>query len=367
MPIAHPESRGKLLAAILAGSWRESSAGSLEISEAQLDIATPLIDGSGAGPLGWWRIRQCELRQSPSGEVLHQAFRLAALQAKIHEAKIRKAFRLLRAAGVEPILFKGWSIARFYPNPALRPSGDIDVLVSAGDYGKAKSVAESDEARDCWLDLHTRISELDDRSIEDLCLRSELVSCGDEQVRVLAAEDHFALLAIHLLKHGAWRPLWLCDIAVLAESLGDDFDWGLCLGSSRRRQNWILSVIGLARVLLGAAVDSGRARNEKKLPGWLLDSVLKQWSNLYPGDHLPIQAPPLMVNNLRSPRALIKGILERWPDPVTATFNLKSTINSFPRLPYQLAAFAFQAVHFLIRLPGSKAKLTLPPHQHENI
>jgi hypothetical protein len=366
MPIAHSESRGKLLAAILAGSWRESAV-SLEISEAQLDIATPLIDGSGAGPLGWWRIRQCELRQSPSGEVLHQAFRLAALQAKIHQAKIQKVFRLLRAVGVEPILFKGWSIARFYPTPALRPSGDIDLLVSAGDYGKAKSVAESDEARDCWLDLHTRISELDDRSVEDLFLRSELVSCGDEQVRVLAAEDHFALLAIHLLKHGAWRPLWLCDIGVLLESLDDDFDWGLCLGSNRRRQNWILSVIGLARVLLSAAVDSRRIQKEKKLPGWLVDSVLNQWSNLYPGDHLPIQALPLMANNLRSPRALIKGILERWPDPVTATFNLKSTINRFPRLPYQLAAFTFQAGQFLIRLPGSKAKLTLPPHQHENI
>lgn len=349
------ESRGKLLSEILAGSWRDSHAGALRISEAQLDVATPLIDASGTGALGWWRIRQSELRSSPSGEVLHQTFRLAALQAKIHERKIEKVVRLMGAAGVEPILFKGWSIARCYSNPALRPYGDIDLFVRPQDYRRAKSVVESPDTKDCWIDLHSRILELDDRSGEDLFARSKLVSCGAEQVRVLADEDHFALLAIHLLKHGAWRPLWLCDIGVLLETVTDDFDWSLCLGSNRRQRNWILSVIALARVLLDASITSARIPSPRlKLPGWVRDSVLKQWSNLYPADHLPIQAMPLMVENLRSPRALFKGVRQRWPDPITATFNLKGGVNRFPRLPYQLAAFTWQAGQFVIGFPGTK-------------
>lgn len=338
---------------ILAGSWRESPARQLDISEAQLDLATPQIEASGSGPLGWWRIRESDLRASPSGEVLHQSYRLALLQARIHEAKTEKAIRLLRAAGVEPILFKGWSIARCYPQPGLRPYGDIDVYVRPEEYRPAKSVAESEEARACTIDLHRFISELEDRSGDELFARSKLVSCGAETVRVLSDEDHFALLAIHLLKHGAWRPLWLCDIGVFLESLDRNFDWSLCLGSNRRHRNWILSVVGLAQVLLGASVSGLPSKQgEMKLPGWVVESVLRQWSNLYPADHLPVQALPLMSRNLRSPRAMWDGIRKRWPDPISATFNLKSSFNGLPRLPYQLAAFTIQAGQFVIGLPG---------------
>lgn len=59
-----------------------------------------------------------------------------------------------------------------------------------------------------------------------------MIKLGETSIRVPAAEDHFRLVAIHLLSHGAWRPLWLCDIAAMLEDLPQDFNWGRCLGTN---------------------------------------------------------------------------------------------------------------------------------------
>jgi hypothetical protein len=60
----------------------------------------------------------------------------------------------------------------------------------------------------------------------------------------------------------------------------------------------------------------------------------------------------LMRHNLRSPRALFGGIRQRWPDPVTATFNLRGQFDDFPRLPYQVGDFLLKAGRFLIHPRG---------------
>jgi len=119
---------------------------------------------------------------------------------------------MLRQAAVEPLLVKGWAAAALYPDLGLRPFGDIDLLIRPRELETARTALRVEATRDCLVDLHLRFSELKGRSIDDLFARSRLVALERGQVRVLAAEDHLALLAIHLLKHGAWRPLWLCDV-----------------------------------------------------------------------------------------------------------------------------------------------------------
>src|SRR5258706_1029919 len=136
-------SRGRLVARILKGSWRTAPPTELDLSASEFDEVTPLLYDSGAAGLGWWRVRETELRETPSGELLHQAFRLLALQANIHQTKLQKLFRLMRVAGVEPILLKGWGIARMYPQPALRPYGDFDLFVRPRDFRAAQSVIDS--------------------------------------------------------------------------------------------------------------------------------------------------------------------------------------------------------------------------------
>src|SRR3977135_1985144 len=122
-------SRSSLVAMILAGSWRTASFPALDMAESQLDEVTPLLYGSGAAALGWWRVRESELKHTSSAAVLQQAFRLQVLQSGIHEEKVAKAFRLLRSSAIEPILVKGWAAAGYYPERGLRPYGDIDLLV----------------------------------------------------------------------------------------------------------------------------------------------------------------------------------------------------------------------------------------------
>lgn len=344
--------KGNLVATVLYGAWRSAPFQPLNLSAAELDEITPLLCASGAAGLAWRRISNTELAQASSAEVLHQAYRLQALQSAIHEQHIEKVFRLLRAASVDAVLAKGWAAAAFYTSRDLRPSGDIDICVRPAHFQLTQKVLSSPEANDCWVDLHKSFSEISDRTVDEIFARSKVVPLGYEEIRILSPEDHLALLCIHLLKHGAWRPLWLCDIAAAVESLPETFDWHIFQGSLRMRADWIACSLGLAHRLLGARIEHLPLKpGTTEVPDWLAHGVLGHWSKLFPANHLPIAPPPLMANNLRTGRNVIKGVIERWPDPITATFNLQGKFNNFPRLPYQVADFILMVTRYLVHLP----------------
>lgn len=366
MTKSRPESSGTLVAAILASSWRAQPP-PLDLSLSEFNEVTPLLYESGAASLGWKRIQETELANSPSGDLLHQVYRLQLLQSAINETKIQKVFRLLRDEGIEPILFKGWAAARLYPQPGLRPYGDIDILVRPEQYAAAKIALSAPEARDCWVDLHQRLLELDDRKLDDVFARSQLVSLevgqaflpvpaeGQPLIRVLGLEDHFALLAIHLLKHGAWRPLWLCDLAVILDALPETFDWDLCLGQKRLGVNWITTALGLAQSLLDAEIkEPALAAQARQVPGWLVANVLKQWeapSNLL---QEPMNHAAPMAAYLRRPKGVLRELRTRWPNPILATVAVKGRFNRLPRLPYQIGNCALRLGRFIAH-PGLDA------------
>lgn len=346
--------KGSLVARVLAGAWRSSALPPLKISELELDEVTPLLHGSGAGALGWRRFSQTDLRASPSAELLHQAYRLLSLQTEIQEQKIEKLFRVLREASIDALLAKGWAAAGLYPERTLRPYGDIDLCIHPRHYKLAEEVLASPEISDCWIDLHSHFSELDERSIEELFDRSRLVPLGAEQIRILGPEDHLALLSIHLLKHGAWRPLWLCDIGAAVESLPVEFDWDVCLGKSNRRARWIVSTIGLANRLLDASIQTLPISTQaRELPSWLVENVLRQWANPFASNQPPMSHPVPMMSQLRSRSGLGKALRDRWPDPILATISVNGRFNSFPRWPYQLASCMSRIVRLVIRAPGA--------------
>jgi putative nucleotidyltransferase-like protein len=325
---------GHLVAKALRGSWRFSTASPL--TPADFEATIPLLYDSGAAGLGWWTIRDTPLADTPSGELLHQAFRLLTLQAAIHQTKIEKVFRHLRAARVEPILIKGWSIARRYPEPGLRPYGDIDLLVRHEDYSTASRIVENAELRDCRVDLHPGIFELVDRPFGDIFARSKVVPGSAGHPRALCDEDHLALLAVHFLKHAGWRPLWLCDIALMLESMSDDFDWDVCLGSDKRRVNWILSVVGLARELLGASINDERIAARAISSAWVSESVLSNWNQPFVVKHEPYNHRAPMRSYLTRPAGVVADLRSRWPNPILATVTVNGTFGKRRRVRYQL-------------------------------
>lgn len=350
------ESRGTLVSKILAGSWRPTLTHSLTISEAELDEVTPLLYGSGAAALGWWQVRQTALKSASSGEVLHQAYRLHALQSAVHEENIETVFRLLRRASIEAVLVKGWAAASLYPERCLRPYGDIDLCVQQRDYEVVARILTSPEAAGCWVDLHTGFSELSGRTTAELFARSFETPLGCESVRLLCAEDHLALLAIHLLKHGAWRPLWLCDIAAAVESLPHGFDWDRCLGQDRNRADWIACAVRLAERLLQATPkELPPAIRQYELPAWVVNCVLKHWEAPFASRQPPMSHPLPIIDQLRHPNGIWKAIRDRWPDPILATISVNGKLNDRPRWPYQLGNCLSRVTQLLVHPRGKRA------------
>jgi hypothetical protein len=341
--------QGQLVAKALAGAWRSKDLPVFDLSKSELDEITPLLMGSGAAALSWRRVSNSCLRESPSGELLHQAYRLQSLQSEIQEQKIEKVFRLLRGASVEAILAKGWAAAGLYPDRTLRPYGDIDICVRPRDYKLVEELFSQPDASECPVDLHRHFSEIGNRSVDELLSRSRLQQVGQEQLRVLSDEDHLALLCIHLLKHGAWRPLWLCDVAVVMESASASFDWELCLGKDDTRANWIRCGFGLAHRLLDARTDKLPSKVGRLTPPeWLIETVLKQWSTPFAAYQAPMNHPIPMADLWRQPLDLFDGVRQRWPNPIIATISVHGRLNNVPRLPYQIANCVTRAIRFLI-------------------
>ena len=333
---------GRLVANALRHSWRLSTTSDLALAD--FEAITPLLYDSGAAGLGWWSVRDTDLADSPSGELLHQAFRLLTLQAAIHQTKVEKVFRCFRAANVEPVLVKGWSVARRYPQPGLRPYGDIDLLIRPADRLMASRVVASEDLRDCAIDVHPGAFEVADRSIANVFARSTLVPCGTEQVRILCDEDHVAYIAIHLLKHAAWRPLWLCDLGLMLESRSAGFDWETCLGADKHRVNWLLAAIGLARELLGAVIDDEEIVARANAPAWLVETVLTNWQEPFVGRHEPHNHHAPIRAYLRKPRGLLKDLQRRWPNPILATVSVNGIFGKRRRVRYQLENWIHRAV-----------------------
>ena len=334
----------------MARSWQPSPP-PLECRIEHLAKRAPLLLASGAGSLGWWRVRRSELRTTTAALDLQDAYRLHALQAILHEREIAEALTLLRSAGVEPILVKGWAAARLYPEPGLRPYWDIDLCCRPDRYSAAAAALKRVENPTYLVDLHRGFARLDELSWDELYARSQVVTLGEVGVRVLPPEDHLRLLCVHLLRHGAWRPLWLCDIAAAVETRPADFNWDRCLTSNRRVADWVACAIGLAHRLLKIEVDDTPvAARAKCLPRWLGRRVLKHWSAPFPDLHPPRSYGGPLINYIRGRTRLLYALRKRWPDPIEATITVRGPLNRWPRLPFQIGHYAVKAGEFFAKL-----------------
>jgi len=133
------------------------------------------------------------------------------------------------------------------------------------------------------------------------------VKLGQEEIRILGLEDSVGPLLHSSLKHGAWRPLWLCDIGVAIESLPESFAWEICLGPSQTRANWIACAIGLARDLLRVDIRKLPSKLDRELRPWLIDNVLEQWKKPFAINQPPMSHPIPMTDLLRHPSGCLKA------------------------------------------------------------
>lgn len=342
----------RLVAPVLAGAWR-SAPPQLKLSYRHLNAVVPLLLGSSAGALAWWSIRNTQLESTPIGSDLQEAYRFHAVRTLVRQHEIKNVLTILYSHGIDPILVKGWAVARLYPEPGLRPYGDIDLVVRPEQYSYAFPLTKG-LGGEYGVDLHNGLDELDNEPLDELYERSCVVKLDDVDVRVLSPEDHLRVLCLHLLKHNAFRPLWLCDIALVVESRPPDFDWNCCLTEDRRRADWVATCIALAHELLEAEVeDTPGAEKAKRLPRWLLRAVLKQWETPYSMSQAPVTYQAPMSKYVRDPRGLVADLRRRWPKPIEATVYVGAPFNELPRWPFQIGECVGRTAKFIARLPKS--------------
>jgi hypothetical protein len=360
-------SRGRATAAALAGAWRGEPP-RLELDLEQLRELAGFLLGSGAGGLTWWRLRRSSLRDTNAAAEFRQAYRLHSLQTGLHQQHLQRVVTLLRGADTEPLLCKGWAVARLYPEPGLRPYGDLDLCVAPDHLSRAAGALAAAGDLGSWVDLHAGVAELADRPWHDLLARSRLASAGGLPVRVLGPEDQLRQLALHLLRHGAWRPLWLCDIAVTTEAAPADFDWDLCLAGDSPRAQWVAAALLLAQHLLGARLPEPVASQLGTLPRWLAPVVLHQWGSGRAGDSHTCDTRP-MASYLRRPAGLLRALACRWPNPIEAAVRLGTGPRGrLPRLVLQLSNAAsrfaaFATLRKVARRRGQSAEGSFEVHQ----
>ncbi len=345
------ENCGELLAKILAGAWRATPP-PVEFTEAQLAVVVLPFLTTGAGALAWWRIAASDLRDSPAADELHQAYRLHTLHSAINEKRIKRVLAAFVERNIPTLIFKGWVNALTYPETALRPFGDIDLLVSESDYPAAQELLIELGGDGLTVDLHEEGGKRYERDFATFYKRARSIPVGSTTTLTMSAEDHLRLLCFHFFKHGAWRPIWLCDIAAALENRPADFDWQHFLGTNRKRRTWLLCAIGLAHLLLDAKIDDTPLHDAPRhIPRWLLSEVLYAWTRQTSNCRWP---PPKIVWDVRHPLTTMELLGKRWPDSIEATYTIGLAFNNMPRLPFQVMRFAQRSWYYL-RYPNDIA------------
>jgi hypothetical protein len=342
-----PLEKGRRVAALLFGAWRASPP-ALALAAAEVSTIAPLVLGTGAGGIAWWRLRSAGLSALPETEPFHQAYRLHTLEGAVQEGRLPEAFSRLRTAGIEPLLGKGWAVARHYPESGLRPYGDIDLFVPEAAHAAATAALHRAGEPPLSVDLHAGFPDLDDRPPAELFARSRTAALAGVEIRTFGPEDHLRLVSLHGFRHGLERPLWLSDVAALVEARPPDFDWDYFRRGDDRRGDAIAGALGLASRILGADLAGAPADvASRPLPRWLEPAVLRQWGR-------GSARRRALEQYLRLPLATLRELPRHWPNPLAATMGLGAPFNELPRLPFQLVYAGARGVTALRRLWRSR-------------
>jgi hypothetical protein len=266
----------------------------------------------------------------------------AALQAKVHAARLGTAFREFRKAGIEPILIKGWAAMRHYPADHRRLVGDIDLAVSALDHAHAAETCRRLEIAKLNIDLHKEFRSLDTVPWTEMFGRSQLVELNGEQIRLLSDEDHLRILCSHwLVDGGAYREkLW--DIYYAVVNRKSDFDWSICLGSVHpNRREWVITVIAIAHKYLGLKVDGLPFVDKiEAVPTWIYRSIEAEWAREHTLE------PILATTHDR--RLLAEQITRRMPpNPIRSTIECDGELWGNRRFWYQFRVMARRSGPFI--------------------
>lgn len=205
--------------------------------DALIDCSPPLLDLQAHG-VHLLAARRWRLLGRPVPEDVVHAERTSAMVALAAPALLAE----IRSVCDGPlVVLKGPAVAVRYPDPSLRPYGDVDVLVADADAVQARLVRAGfrlaphpspDSGPHHHLpplgaprfplrvEVHRSPSWIDGLhppSTAELLARAQPAAIGVDGIAALPPADHAVLVAVHAWKHEPLgRLLHLIDVAVLA-------------------------------------------------------------------------------------------------------------------------------------------------------
>lgn len=299
---------GRAAGDILRCSWREANPPP-PLDPDQLGPAISVLVATRAAGMAWPSLAVTGGTGSgPGTAALRDAYATNALGLARREAELQAVFEGLGAAGIDAVVIKGWDLARRYPHRGQRSPGDIDLCVAPGDRERTRSLVADLGVR--LLDVrHVLMAHMAGHE-EGVIDRRDSVRVGSTDVGVPSVEDALRLSCLHVLQHGANWPHSLCDVALLVESQGHGIEWDLVTGEAPLQQTWVLSVLALARDLLGADIATSPAAGRQPWRRRSLESIWRRWGAAgQPGGHDRTTRP-------------LHGLRSGWTDPISSAFRL---------------------------------------------
>jgi hypothetical protein len=189
-----------------------------------------------------------------------------------------------KSQGRKILVYKGALAAiELYDNLALRPFGDIDILVPPIDrnaaielllelgYQKASDrpllhydyeLTFVHPQRRTVVDLHWHITSPAfpiNLTFEELWQRRRTTEIGKEEISCFSREDLFIILCIHASKHGWLQLSWLVDLGAF---INLEIDWEVV---AQRSQKWHVSqIVALGICLANELLDAGLPLPERR-------------------------------------------------------------------------------------------------------
>ena len=287
----------------------------------RLAAATKYLDETDAAvfrmlPLVYRNLRAAGLAEADVGQ-LKGVYRQSWYRIRLSLAPALEAVRTLQAAGIEPVALKGLGlIATVYPEPALRPMADTDLLFRPGQHARAVDVllgagwTPANGGRDAYLrrskvfhalpvvgdhgievDLHRYMLEENCFPSADAPAFERLVrgSVSEQPLFSLSPEDHVINACVHGVR---WDPVpalrWLPDTVLAIRARAAAFEWDYVVAEGQRRK------VGLA---LGAALVFARDF-EPSIPDSAVASLVAGAGRLERWDFRTQQGPNTTVNQV---------------------------------------------------------------------
>ena len=266
-----------------------------------------------------------------------------SLRAVAWEVQVCRAVRHFNDSHIEPILIKGWAVARFYGENANRVYTDIDLVISPDQFDDANRVWREWKRPGAPIDLHCSLRNLDRIPWDTAFKRSQIVDLNGTPIRVLADEDNIRVTAAHWLMDGGVNREKLLDIYYLVKNRRNDLDWPMVLeAGTPERRGWVIAAIATARDY--AQLDVSGLPEEIRtfqLPEWYKKTLEREWRlGPYPRLYLYLA--------IKNPKTLFAQLRRRFPpNPIAAVVDAEGRMDARSPLNYQFRSFFKKIPPFL--------------------